>query len=582
MPPQDLEGTVLGVIIGFSIAVVITALIGVLGFLFLLLKLRKLEKELCLRSNGDGGPAVKRRKAKFGNEAPITDSAICLSEIDPDRPRRSSALDETIKPRFTIKMRKEEANVFGYTPLVSQMVAVAQDYYMDATMSQDVFPLSKMSIVQRDGTLLTFSGVLDTFGRPTSATLEKGDSSEEEVVLSEEKGLFVHKRMDSRGGSLELSGVSLEVPADALVDPTLISLGIIWNENYQPNLSKNEALLSPVVVCKPHGLRLKKSAKLTFPHCAVDISSTWNPRILKRESRSKDSNDWKNISLDDYEERQVVTDKMTLLLKKFMFFTCVGESRAGKVASKAVKFVAFSPGLKRGRIFNCRIYCINDYVEFQNLKSFEREEMQSRVSDSPVPLFIQNNDRNICIELAHLSHGWDCESGEVEELQLDSVWHGLTPHCSFMFKHGNGITPKEIICEFQSFQKGRSDRRAKLKIAEMQSLTNTPLSVVESNAESEITRRLVLLLDPKSNTEICSDWRGLAEKMGYDQAEINWLNTQGSPTEILIEKWIEKNKSFHELQTVMEEIDRLDAAQEIREVLGSSKYGHYDNCSACH
>ncbi|KAK3597872.1 hypothetical protein CHS0354_029453 [Potamilus streckersoni] len=566
-------------IIGFSVAIVITALIGVLGFFFLLLKIRQLEKQLYLTSNGDEGPPVKRRQANFGNEAPITDSAICLSEIDAERPRHSSALDETIKPRFTIRMRKEEANVFGYTPLVSQMVAVAQDYYMDATMSEDVFPLAKMSIIQRDGSLLTFSGVLDTFGRPTSVTLEKGDNSEE-VVLSEQKGLFVHKRMDSRGGSLELSGVSLEVPPGALLDPTLVSLGIVWNENYQPNLSKNEALLSPVVVCKPHGLKLKKSAKLTFPHCAVDISSTWNPRVLKRESTTKDSNEWKNISLDDYEERQVATDKMTLLVKKFMFFTCVGESRAGKVASKAVKFVAFSPGLQRGRIFKCRVYCINDYIEFQNLKSFEREEMQSQVSDSPVPLFVQNNERNICVELAHLSHGWDCESGEAEEIQLDSVWHGLTPHCSFVFKHGNGIAPKEIICEFQSFQRGRSDRRAKLKIAEMQSLTNTPLSEVDGSAETEITRRLVLLLDPKIDTGICSDWRGLAEKMGYDQAEINWLNTQGSPTTILIEKWIEKNKSFHELQTVMEEIDRQDAVQEIREVLGSSKYGYYDNSPA--
>ncbi|KAK3597873.1 hypothetical protein CHS0354_029453 [Potamilus streckersoni] len=400
-------------IIGFSVAIVITALIGVLGFFFLLLKIRQLEKQLYLTSNGDEGPPVKRRQANFGNEAPITDSAICLSEIDAERPRHSSALDETIKPRFTIRMRKEEANVFGYTPLVSQMVAVAQDYYMDATMSEDVFPLAKMSIIQRDGSLLTFSGVLDTFGRPTSVTLEKGDNSEE-VVLSEQKGLFVHKRMDSRGGSLELSGVSLEVPPGALLDPTLVSLGIVWNENYQPNLSKNEALLSPVVVCKPHGLKLKKSAKLTFPHCAVDISSTWNPRVLKRESTTKDSNEWKNISLDDYEERQVATDKMTLLVKKFMFFTCVGESRAGKVASKAVKFVAFSPGLQRGRIFKCRVYCINDYIEFQNLKSFEREEMQSQVSDSPVPLFVQNNERNICVELAHLSHGWDCESGEAE------------------------------------------------------------------------------------------------------------------------------------------------------------------------
>ena len=72
-------------------------------------------------------------------------------------------------------------------------------------------------------------------------------------------------------------------------------------------------------------------------------------------------------------------------------------------------------------------------------------------------------------------------------------------------------------------------------------------------------------MDPKNETSSdAGDYRNLAEKMNCGLARIRWLGTQSSPTRILVEKWLEEGKTFEELEQIMRDIHRDDAAEEIK------------------
>lgn len=72
--------------------------------------------------------------------------------------------------------------------------------------------------------------------------------------------------------------------------------------------------------------------------------------------------------------------------------------------------------------------------------------------------------------------------------------------------------------------------------------------------ELQLMKKMVVLLDPKSD----NDSRLLAEKIGYEYSEIKWLETQQSPTETILEKWISDGKCLSDLKTYLFEMGRLD------------------------
>lgn len=69
-------------------------------------------------------------------------------------------------------------------------------------------------------------------------------------------------------------------------------------------------------------------------------------------------------------------------------------------------------------------------------------------------------------------------------------------------------------------------------------------------------------MDPTKDGN-CGDWRDLAERFGCDSARIKWLETQSSPTRLLIDLWLAENNSLSQLSPVMLEINRPDVADEI-------------------
>ena len=96
----------------------------------------------------------------------------------------------------------------------------------------------------------------------------------------------------------------------------------------------------------------------------------------------------------------------------------------------------------------------------------------------------------------------------------------------------------------------------------------SPLSSSKDNPIQELLNEIIIMLDPEHQGE-SSDWRDFAQELGCDMTRITWLGTQHSPTRLLMDKWLEENRSFHELSKLMLEINRPDVAGEINNKLPS-------------
>jgi hypothetical protein len=62
----------------------------------------------------------------------------------------------------------------------------------------------------------------------------------------------------------------------------------------------------------------------------------------------------------------------------------------------------------------------------------------------------------------------------------------------------------------------------------------------------------------------------LAEKIGYEYSEIKWLETQQSPTETILEKWISDGKCLSDLKTYLFEMGRLDVVSLFDDAISTS------------
>ncbi|KAK3597870.1 hypothetical protein CHS0354_029451 [Potamilus streckersoni] len=536
-----------------------------------ILSLQQLEENRQTQTNLNGQLSFSNFNSEFSDSAFEVNEINVIDNVEMRRSNESNQVDMRVKPRCTIKIKREHANIFGHKPLASQMVALAQDYYKDENKSTKIVPADQIYINSSDdtGRKTVFSNVLDddTFsGRPTSFMIDTPESSKTMTYTHYKEGVFAHKKIGKSGGEIVISGVHLKVPRDALDDSVVISVGIIWDEKFQPKLSKQQALLSPIVLCQPNGIRFKRPPKLTFPHCALNLEN-WNTCVFKREGALEDANEWSIISDDDAEEKTMMSAQVCLKPCHFTLYTLVGESKEGQIAAKAVKMVAFSPGLSNKEIFTTRIYCVNDYKEYQEVKTIEKDDLKSILSGSLVPLFIHDNGNNVLVELSRLSEDWKNMGDNVEELSFEAVWHAQSPSCTFNFRPIKSLSPRSITCDFAASQVDGKDK-AVLKIAESMAKTISPLSDLNEDPEAKVHQQLILLLDPKRPA--CSDagdWQDLADKMGYSEQYIIWLGSQPNPTELLIGKWRGDGKPYKDLMHLLEEINRLDAVFEIEKLL---------------
>lgn len=558
------QGQTIGLVLT-AVALLIVIILGSIAVVFLYLKLKQHEADI-LRLQNPENPATELRTSDGNSHS---DSAIEMGSIE--RGSDSYPVDETRsrsrsswKPKFSVKIGQEKANVYGCTPQTSQLIGAVQDYYKATTgvvVAPETVSMLDKDENTRDRRSNVFTGDWKT-GRTTSMLLDnQGELSETNITNN--KALFVHKTIDGSGGNLEVSGVTLVIPKGALSHSTLITLGVVWEEKFYPSLSKKQSLLSPIVLCQPCGLNFNVPATLTFPHCAQNVNDDWRITVLKRGGYLGDSTDWVLANFNDFNELNITGSEVILKLNHFTLYTCVGESKENKTAAKSVHLVAFTSPPAAGKLFKPRIYCVNNYkTELQDVESMVKKMAPgARISETS-DLLVHDTEEDLVVNLAELSpkDRWNLQGNKSEVLSFELVWHCLSPHVTFLMRPRDARV-RQIYCDFSCYQRGRENLPSSLKIAEERTKSLSPLASCTECPEQELINEVVILLDPENE---CGDWRDLAEKLGCDLARIKWLGTQDSPTKVLIDAWLEENRNFSELAEKMIEINRLDVADEIR------------------
>ncbi|XP_076308955.1 tight junction protein ZO-3-like isoform X1 [Tachypleus tridentatus] len=115
-----------------------------------------------------------------------------------------------------------------------------------------------------------------------------------------------HGKFNHTGGTLtsEETGVQIIIPPGALPEGCNqeIYFKVCQDTNMLPPLDKDkgEMLLSPLVMCGPHGLKFNIPVELRLPHCASVNPESWSFALKSSETPSSGQpTEWHNVSLDN-------------------------------------------------------------------------------------------------------------------------------------------------------------------------------------------------------------------------------------------------------------------------------------------
>lgn len=80
---------------------------------------------------------------------------------------------------------------------------------------------------------------------------------------------------------------------------------------------KGETLLSPLVMCGPHGLKFQLPVELRLPHNASDNSDSWN-FSLKSSNDTNEGNNWQSINLSNVDpQNRTSSNSVSVLVDHF-------------------------------------------------------------------------------------------------------------------------------------------------------------------------------------------------------------------------------------------------------------------------
>ncbi|XP_069380863.1 tight junction protein ZO-1 isoform X7 [Paralichthys olivaceus] len=155
---------------------------------------------------------------------------------------------------------------------------------------------------------------------PVSPSALEDDEDEDEghTVVATARGIF-----NSNGGVLSSieTGVSIIIPQGAIPDGVEqeIYFKVCRDNSILPPLDKEkgETLLSPLVMCGPHGLKFLKPVELRLPHCASMTPDGWSFALKSSDSSSGDPKSWQNKSIPGDPNYLVGANCVSVLIDHF-------------------------------------------------------------------------------------------------------------------------------------------------------------------------------------------------------------------------------------------------------------------------
>uniref|UniRef100_A0A674EPR6 Zona occludens protein 1 n=1 Tax=Salmo trutta TaxID=8032 RepID=A0A674EPR6_SALTR len=150
------------------------------------------------------------------------------------------------------------------------------------------------------------------------SALEDDEEDEGHTVVATARGIF-----NCNGGVLSSieTGVSIIIPQGAIPDSVEqeIYFKVCRDNSILPPLDKEkgETLLSPLVMCGPHGLQFLKPVELRLPHCASMTPDGWSFALKSSDSSSGDPKTWQNKSLPGDPNYLVGANCVSVLIDHF-------------------------------------------------------------------------------------------------------------------------------------------------------------------------------------------------------------------------------------------------------------------------
>ncbi|XP_016318963.1 tight junction protein ZO-1-like isoform X6 [Sinocyclocheilus anshuiensis] len=201
-----------------------------------------------------------------------------------------------------------------------------------APISTTTKPQSSPQPIDHDSGLDTFTRTMDQKPKyqqnninavpkaiPVSpSALEDDDDDDSHTVVATARGIF-----NSNGGVLSSieTGVSIIIPQGAIPDGVEqeIYFKVCRDNSILPPLDKEkgETLLSPLVMCGPHGLKFLKPVELRLPHCASMTPDGWSFALKSSDSSSGDPKSWQNKSLPGDPNYLVGANCVSVLIDHF-------------------------------------------------------------------------------------------------------------------------------------------------------------------------------------------------------------------------------------------------------------------------
>ncbi|XP_016373282.1 tight junction protein ZO-1-like isoform X6 [Sinocyclocheilus rhinocerous] len=148
--------------------------------------------------------------------------------------------------------------------------------------------------------------------------LDDDVEDEGHTVVATARGIF-----NCNGGVLSSieTGVSIIIPQGAIPDSVEqeIYFKVCRDNSILPPLDKEkgETLLSPLVMCGPHGLKFLKPVELRLPHCASMTPDGWSFALKSSDSSSGDPKCWQNKCLPGDPNYLVGANCVSVLIDHF-------------------------------------------------------------------------------------------------------------------------------------------------------------------------------------------------------------------------------------------------------------------------
>ncbi|XP_048581341.1 tight junction protein ZO-1 isoform X4 [Nematostella vectensis] len=293
---------------------------------------------------------------------------------------------------------------------------------------------------------------------PDSVVTSDFESLEDDTqVVATARGIFTHE-----GGVLssEESGVSIFIPEGAIPKGVEqeIYFKVCKENNIMPPLDteKGETLLSPLVMCGPHGTKFLKSVELRLPHCAAMTPDGWSFALKSSDTPTGMPTQWRNVSLPGQEHKdkcQVDPNSVSVLVDHFSSFSLAGEARSNATKRMVASVFAQPPMTNSEWLFHV--------VLADNMDSARREVQQAetacgRLQFSPfVPIDVHGDAKDVRVQLRDIADGWISRSACKKYIEFQDTWEAYlqNPTVNFVVHdRARGRVPN--VCEVEVWQEG--------------------------------------------------------------------------------------------------------------------------------